>query len=97
MSGNKNIFNSDILHAGIINSIGQNRKVLQFKVVHKEDLHLCDDLNKISIEKTNNSNLNKNLENVLRFSSLHFAWIINGFMHPLTQKKYDRTSSYKFL
>jgi hypothetical protein len=92
ISGNKNtivIFNSDILHAGIINSIGQNRKVLQFKVVHKEDLYLCNDLNKILVEKNTNCNLNNNLEHILRFSSLHFAWLINGFMYPLSQKKYN--------
>jgi hypothetical protein len=99
ISGKKNtmvLFNADILHSGIINKIGKNRKVLQMKIVHHDDLHLFDELNKIKVEKTTDCNNNILIEHSLRFMSLHFAWFINGLIHPLLQKKYtdDNLLSY---
>lgn len=99
ISGKKNtmvLFNADVLHSGIINKIGKNRKVLQMKIVHQDDIHLCDELNKIKVEKTTDCNNNIFIEHILRFISLHSAWFINGIAHPLLQKKYtdDNLLSY---
>lgn len=90
ISGTKNtivIFNSDILHSGIINKIGKNRKVLQFKIVHKDDYHLFEDLNKVAVDKDSDCNLDYNIEYIFRCLSLYFAWFINGILYPLMQKK----------
>jgi hypothetical protein len=92
ISGDTNtivIFNSDILHAGMINNIGINRKVLQFKVAHKDDLHVFKELNNVKLEKTTDCSINRQIEHILRFLSLHFSWLINGISYPLLQKKYD--------
>lgn len=92
ISGNLNtvvIFNSDILHAGMINNIGINRKVLQFKVAHKDDLHFFTEINNVKLEKTTDCKINRQFEHILRFLSLHFSWLINGISYPLLQKKYD--------
>ena len=92
ISGKKNtvvLFNSDILHSGIINRIGDARKVIQYKVVHQDDLHLFDELNDVKIEKSNNCNNNLYLEHVFRQISLHSAWFLNGIVYPLTQRRYS--------
>ena len=78
-----------MLHAGIINEISNERKVLQFKVVHEEDLDIFKDLNDIQIVKDSQCGIDNKFEYFFRLSSLHLAWLINGVIYPLTQKKYD--------
>ena len=100
ISGKKNtivVFNSDMLHAGIINSIGKNRKVLQFKVVHKDDIELFQELNKVAMEKNTDCNISRPIEEILRFSSYHFAFILNGVWYPLLQRKYENNLLQKVL
>ena len=80
ISGNKNtliIFNSDMLHAGIINKIGNNRKALQFKVVHKYDYNKLKHLNDINVNKIGECNLYYINEYILRKLSYYFSFLIN--------------------
>lgn len=78
--GEKNtliIFNSDMLHAGIINKIGKKRKVLQFKIVHKNDFNKLKHLNNINVNKIGKCNLSYTNEFILRKLSYYFSFIIN--------------------
>lgn len=91
IKGKKNtivIFNADMLHAGIINKIGRNRKVLQYKVVHKDDRKIFEEMDKVSVEKNSDCNISRPVEEMLRFSSYHLSWFINGIWYPLLQRKY---------
>jgi hypothetical protein len=93
LRGKKNtvvLFDSDILHAGVINAYGTRRSVLQFKVVHIDDLSHCTELNKINVNKTRIDTINPYFEMFLRQCSLHFACIINNkSVAYLSQKKMD--------
>lgn len=87
--GEKNtcvLFNSDMLHCGMINDVGKNRKVIQYKIVHEVDLDKLREINNIRVEKDGKCDLNRVNELGLRFMSYHFAWFINSFLTPLLQK-----------
>lgn len=89
ISGEKNtcvLFNADMLHCGMINKVGANRKVIQFKIVHEEDANKLRELNNIRVEKQGNCDLSRGYEITLRLISYHFAWFINSFLTPLLQK-----------
>jgi hypothetical protein len=87
--GEKNtcvLFNADMLHCGMINKVGHNRKVIQFKIVHEEDLDKLRELNNVRVEKDGKCNVSRPNELGLRFVSYHFAWFINSILTPLLQK-----------
>jgi len=89
ISGEKNtcvLFNADILHCGMINNVGRNRKVIQYKIVHEDDIHNLRELNNIRVEKDGKCELNHINELGLRFISYHFAWFINSVLTPLLQR-----------
>ena len=93
IKGTKNtivIFNSDILHCGIINNIGEKRKVLQFKVVHKEDYNKFTELNKIAVNKEVKNEISLVNQHILKLLSFHFAWAINNIAYPLMMKKEEK-------
>jgi hypothetical protein len=81
------IFNSDMLHCGSINRIGRERKVIQFKVCHREDIEKLKEINSINVDKYSDENIDINVEYFLRFLSFHFSWFINTFSSQLLQKK----------
>ena len=66
-----------MLHAGIINKIGNNRKALQFKVVHKYDYNKLKHLNDINVNKIGECNLYYINEYILRKLSYYFSFLIN--------------------
>lgn len=89
ITGEKNtcvLFNADMLHCGMINKVGKNRKVIQFKIVHEDDLEKLRELNNIRVEKDGKCELSRTNELGLRFISYHFAWFINSVLTPLLQK-----------
>lgn len=89
ISGEKNtcvLFNADMLHCGMINKVGKNRKVIQYKIVHEDDLNKLRELNNIRVEKDGKCDLSRANELGLRFISYHFAWFINSIFTPLLQK-----------
>ena len=92
INGEKNkiiLFNADALHSGIINKIGYNRRVAQYKVVHQDDIPKVEHLNKINVIKEGECNINYWLETILRFLSYHFSFILHTFLYPFMQKKHD--------
>ena len=89
ISGEKNtcvLFNADMLHCGMINKVGHNRKVIQYKIVHEDDLDKLKELNNIRVEKDGKCDLSRANELGLRFISYHFAWFINSVLTPLLQR-----------
>lgn len=98
LKGRKNtivLFNADTVHCGIINSIGTARKVLQYKIAHRDDMEKLKVLNDIKVEKTTSCNLSPPVEKSLRFLSWHFCWLINTVFTPLLQsRKFTGMSKY---
>jgi hypothetical protein len=93
LKGQKNtvvLFNADTVHCGMINKIGTARKVLQYKVAHRDDVEKLRELNDIKVEKTTSCSLSPPVEKSLRLLSWHFCWLINTVFTPLLQR---RTSS----
>jgi hypothetical protein len=89
ISGEKNtcvLFNADMLHCGMINKVGNKRKVIQFKIVHEDDLDKLRELNNVRVEKVGECNVSRPNELGLRFVSYHFAWFVNSVLTPLLQK-----------
>jgi hypothetical protein len=89
--GDKNtvvIFNSEILHCGMINRVGNERKVLQFKVAHILDSTKLRELEGIHVEKEGKCDLSEITENTMRNISYFFSFWINYVFSDLLQKKY---------
>lgn len=92
ISGKKNtlvLFNCEMLHAGMINKIGVDRKVIQFKIVHKDDYDKLAHLNKVHVDKIGNCNLDPNYEAILRKLSFYFSFIINTVFRQALIRKED--------
>lgn len=90
ISGRRNtlvLFNADLVHAGIINTKGLERKIIQFKVVHESDMDLVQHLKNIDVRKTQDCTLNPTVELFLRKLSWIFAFFVN-LCSPLLQKRY---------
>ena len=83
------IFNSDMLHAGIINKIGEKRKVIQFKAVHKDDYIKLKHLDAINVDKKTTCEMNPVWEFILRNLSFNYAFFINECFNPLLTKKQE--------
>tara|TARA_B100000902_G_C27320369_1_gene923991 strand:+ start:4048 stop:4818 length:771 start_codon:yes stop_codon:yes gene_type:complete len=81
------IFDGDLLHAGMINNVGNKRDFMQFKIVHKDDLKKLIDLNKINVKKENICNNSYTLELFLRKLSYLFAFFINFFSSLFVKKE----------
>lgn len=81
------IFNADLLHAGIINSIGADRKVIQFKVVHNKDYHKLAHLNSVCVDKIGNCHYSNSFESFLRVCSYHGSFLWNTIFKDLLISK----------
>ena len=73
------LFDGDLLHAGMINNIGNKRDFMQFKIVHKSDFKKLKHLNKINLYKQNDCNNSFFFDLLLRKLSYFFACFINLF------------------
>lgn len=90
INGRKNtliVFNADMVHAGMINKNGNNRKVLQLKIVHKEDKDKLQHLEHTNIIKSNDIKLNSINEMILRKLSYQTLFITNSLFRPLIMEK----------
>lgn len=82
ISGKKNtfvIFNSDMLHAGQINTIGNKRKMIQFKIVHKDDYHKLKHLDDINVTKINDNDNFYIFELIIRKVSYYMSFLTNSY------------------
>ena len=73
------LFDGDLLHAGMINNVGNKRNIMQFKIVHKDDFNKLKHLNKINLNKENDCTKSYTFNLFLRKLSYFFACFINMF------------------
>jgi len=96
--GEKNtivIFDCDILHAGMLNSVGMNRQVIQFKMAHRDDLQKVSHLQNLHVSKRTSCENEMNLSHRFqRYMSYMFSGSIEYVFKPLMIKKYDNGTLY---
>lgn len=97
-SGTVVLFNSDTLHCGISNGC-KYREVIQYKICHKDDLHLLTHLQ--GIHKIKNNEIPNNCVEInkmkiwlARKTSYLFQLPINLLFYPFMTKKYDTNTFY---
>jgi hypothetical protein len=85
------LFNADMLHAGMPNTAGADRHVVQYKLAHRDDLANLAHLQGIHTTKDGRgqSMLHPCLESTLRFLSYHGAFMINVFAPRFMMRSYD--------
>lgn len=71
------LFDSDLVHAGALNNLGDLRYAIQYKIAHKDDLNSLKSLSNIYTEKIGKCNISKNYEIFSRKISILFSYIIN--------------------
>ena len=84
-SGTAFLFDCDLLHAGCINNC-KERRVIQYKICHKDDLHRLKHLQGIRNEKMDVCKLSL-YNTVIRKSSYYFEMPINYIFYPLMIKR----------
>ncbi len=92
------LFNCDVVHAGALNNLGNNRLAIQRKICHKDDLKTLSHL--IGIKKTNIGKCDKNNNNYyyfLRKISLMFSFVFNHLLTGFLQNKPQKDSISDYL
>lgn len=89
-SGTAFLFNSDVLHAGRTNHC-KERKVIQYKLCHKDDVHRLKNLNGIFVEKTEKC-VDDTWTNIKRKVSYFLEMPINTIAYPLMIKRENENS-----
>jgi hypothetical protein len=91
------LFNCDLIHAGAINTFGDKRLAMQYKICHEDDIAKLAHLEGINKTSKGNCNNNKTYEYILRKISLLFPYIINHLFTDLLQKKPKEDSMLNYL
>jgi hypothetical protein len=89
-SGTAFLFDCDVLHAGRVNNC-KERKVIQYKICHKDDLIKLNSLNGIYNEKTEIC-VNNLYGKIKRKLSYFFEMPINYFAYPFMIKRENNNS-----
>jgi hypothetical protein len=89
-SGTAFLFNSDVLHAGRTNQC-KERKVIQYKLCHKEDVEKLKNLQGIFIEKTEECK-DDVWTSIKRKISYYLEMPINSIAYPLMIKRENKNS-----
>ncbi|MCG8415561.1 MAG: hypothetical protein MI746_15200 [Pseudomonadales bacterium] len=89
------LFHCDILHAGVI-SRDSSRQAVQFKIAHKDDLHLLTELQGIDVNKQESNSVPLFYEWLCRKLSLMFPFLINHVFTRYLQKQ-DESLLNRFL
>ena len=90
ISGKKStivLFNADLLHAGMPNTVGDRRIAHQYKLVHKDDVHRMSHLQGIAMTKKETP-LNPWITWILRECSFHGAFFVSLFLPSCLQKRH---------
>ena len=84
------LFNADLLHAGMPNTIGARRHAIQYKIAHRQDIHsgVISHLEGVHMTKTETSTQNRFTEWILRKLSYHGSWVTNTVCRSLLTQKY---------
>jgi len=89
-AGTAFLFNSDVLHAGRTNQC-KERKVIQYKLCHKEDIHILTHLQGISLDKTDICK-DDVWTSIKRKMSYFLEFPINYIAYPLMIKREDKNT-----
>ena len=84
------LFNSDVLHAGRTNHC-KERKVIQYKLCHREDVHALTHLQGIFLEKTDTCK-DDAWTSIKRKISYFLEFPINYIAYPLMIKREDKNT-----
>lgn len=84
-SGTCFLFDSDLLHAGCLNNC-KKRELIQYKLCHKEDLHILNELQNVRIDK-NTKCVESLYYHIMRKFSYFFEMPINYLFYPLMIKR----------
>jgi uncharacterized cysteine cluster protein YcgN (CxxCxxCC family) len=85
-SGSVFLFDCELLHAGMINQC-KKREVIQYKLCHKDDLHLLSHLQNTRAYKTDTCITQDISRSMIRKMSYYFQLPVNTFLYPLMIKK----------
>lgn len=80
------LFHCDLLHAGCFNHC-KARDIIQYKILHKEDVQNYQHLHNVHTEKQENTCEDTFYNNFLRKCSYFFELPINTVFSPILQKK----------
>jgi len=80
------LFHCDLLHAGCFNNC-KERDIIQYKIVHKDDVEYFPHLQNVHVEKKENNCEDTYYNHFLRKSSYFFELPINTIFSPFLQKK----------
>lgn len=94
-SGTVFLFDCDVLHAGRINAC-KDRKVIQYKICHKDDLEKLKSLSGVYKEKTERC-VDNIYGKIKRKLSYFFEMPINYFAYPLMIKKENENNITKLI
>jgi hypothetical protein len=83
------LFNADMLHAGMLNTAGEGRHAVQYKLAHRDDLDHLAHLQGIHTTKNGQGSLAPWFEVLLRFLSFHGSFIVNVFSPRMMMRAYD--------
>lgn len=75
--GTSILFDSDLVHAGAVNDLGVDRYAEQYKIVHKDDLHLLNDIAGTDMTIKCKVTGDKWYDRLIRSGSLLFTYPIN--------------------
>jgi len=82
------LFNCDLLHAGCFNNC-RPREIIQYKLLHEEDMPLFEHLNDVHVLKEDENCEDSMYVHFIRKCSYFFELPINTIFYPLFQKKHD--------
>jgi len=89
-SGKVFLFDCELLHAGMINQC-KKRKVIQYKLFHKEDLHLLTHLKHTRAYKKDMCKPSIK-QYITRKMSYYFQLPVNTYLYPLMIRKENKNS-----
>ena len=89
-SGTAFLFDSDLLHAGCLNNCNK-RELIQYKLCHKDDLHLLSHLQNVNMNKSEKCTTSYS-QNIIRKLSYYFEMPINYILYPLMIKRENTNS-----
>ena len=89
-SGTAVLFDSELLHAGYHNNC-KKRELIQYKICHKDDLHLLTHLIGIDVMK-NEKCYQSVFTSFMKKMSYYFEMPINYFLHPIMTKRHENNT-----
>jgi hypothetical protein len=89
-SGTAVLFDSELLHAGYHNNC-KKRELIQYKICHKDDLHLLKHL--IGIDVIKNEKCHQSVfTSFMKKMSYYFEMPINYFLYPIMTKRHKNNT-----